>query len=166
MQLNDLNSILVYIYFGVGITAEVYVFTQVKLRLDRSMISITVVYLASFLLRFPFLSSGGQGNNLSTSCAQMLIQALLYFFIFEMRRLRDKLSSDDITNHLARRKISLAILATVYSLFFASYIPIYVYLFLKHFNQDTTLSEHRSLFDTLWFARTAMQELLTVFMSL
>jgi len=134
MNLDDINSVLVYIYFAIGISTEIYVFVRIKERLDRSMIAITVVYLASFLLRFPFLSNGGQGMNLSTFCAQMLMQALLYFFIFEMRRLRDKLSSDDLQSHIARRKKTLYILSAVYTFFFASYIPIYVYLFMKFYN--------------------------------
>ena len=78
------------VLFSFTLAAELFVFIKVKMRLDLSMIFIALAYLLSFGLR-AFID--GKLNSLS-ACASLLIQGIMFYFVFEMMRLKDKLSSE------------------------------------------------------------------------
>lgn len=92
---------MAYVLFFVALLLEAYVLYRVKLRLDTSMIVISLAFLLQFFLRLPFLSYDGQGVNAFASLAHALMYALLYYFIFEMWRHQAKLQSDTLEAHLA-----------------------------------------------------------------
>jgi hypothetical protein len=46
------------------------------------MMIISLAYLLSFFLRLPLFSDNGKGMNIVTGMANVLIYAVLYYFIF------------------------------------------------------------------------------------
>lgn len=68
-----------------SLVLEVYVAIRVRLQLDWAIIVIALAYLVSFLIRTPIFPT--KQLNLVHALASMLIWAMMYFFVFEMRRL-------------------------------------------------------------------------------
>lgn len=68
-----------------SLTLEVFVGFRVRMKLDWAMIVIALAYLVSFLIRTPIFPA--KQLNLVHALASMLIWAMMYFFVFEMRRL-------------------------------------------------------------------------------
>lgn len=56
--------------------------------------------------------------NLISAISSVLIHALLYFFVFQMQRLRNKLSSSSLLEHLSRRRKLVVEMIVIYSLLF------------------------------------------------
>ena len=75
-------------YIQASFLLEAYVIIRVLFRLDPAIYFILAAYLA-FITRLPPLS--GEGMNLISGLGIQLIYGLLYFFVFEMLRLRLKL---------------------------------------------------------------------------
>ena len=84
---------MVFVYFSVGVVLEAWLIYRVRMRLDVSMIVITASYILSYCLRFPQLSNDGEGLNMATTISISITYFLLYYFIFEMRGIVDKLRS-------------------------------------------------------------------------
>ena len=61
--LNSINVIMTSAYLALTCLMVTFVFISVCMRLDRSMIFISLVYPVSYLLRMPlsFLNQGGKG---------------------------------------------------------------------------------------------------------
>ena len=72
-DISSLSGILVYLYFSIALVAIIYVFVRVLMRLDPSMITISLLYLLSFFLRFPLLGSLTQKVNYFVNIAHSLI---------------------------------------------------------------------------------------------
>ena len=87
--LNSINSVITPIIFGLGCIIATLVFIETRFKLDPSMIVLAAIFLVSFFLRLPFIASIDKGENPFFAMATILIFAMLYFFVFEMRRLRD-----------------------------------------------------------------------------
>ena len=64
--------------------------------------------------------------NLVSGMGNVLIYALLYFFVFEMQRLRNKLSSHNLQDHLVRRRKLVVKVIAVYSLYLVFYMGIFI----------------------------------------
>ena len=101
--------------FGITLIAQVLVLLKVKMSsLDASMIVISLAYVVSFLLRIFFT---GSSLNVITLTAATIIWSILFFFIFEMKKLKSKLSSDTLEDFIARNKplrIERVVLYVVY----------------------------------------------------
>ena len=91
--MNNLNSIMNEIYLPISVLLVIVVFYRVRMRLDPPMIIISIAYPLSFFFRLPlsFLNPGGMGQNHFTAIANIIILSLIFYFVFEMMRLRDKL---------------------------------------------------------------------------
>ncbi len=81
-NLEIVNTVLPYLYFGLALVLEAFVFCKVKFRLDLSMMIISLAYLLSLFLRLPLFSDNGKGMNIVTGMSYVLIYAVLYYFIF------------------------------------------------------------------------------------
>ena len=78
------------------------------------MILISLAYTLSFLLRIFFT---GSSLNVITLTAATIIWSILFFFVFEMKRLENKLRSDTLEDNIranTRLKIEMAVLYTLY----------------------------------------------------
>ncbi len=84
------------IYLAMSALLVIVVFYRVRMRLDPPMIFISLAYPISFFLRLPlsFLNREGKGQNPYTAIAIIIIFSLIYYFVFEMMRLRDKIQSE------------------------------------------------------------------------
>lgn len=80
-------------YFQVALSwsLSLFFFVRVRTGLDRAMIIIVIAYDLTFLMD---ITSGIDWIDIVSPTNGALIWALLYFFVFEMIRLRDKLESD------------------------------------------------------------------------
>ncbi len=94
--LNDINGIMTPIFFGLGCIMVAALFYRVRFRLDKSMFLISIVHLSGFFFRLPFLFDIQEGENPFYSIANLLIFAMLYYFVFEMRKLKDKFESNSL----------------------------------------------------------------------
>ena len=63
------------------------------------MVIVSAAYLFAFLIRLPIFDLG-MDLNILTAAAFQIIWLSMYFFVFEMRRLRDLLTSVDIEEQL------------------------------------------------------------------
>ena len=86
-----MNDVLSVILFVLSLLLEIYVAIKVKMMLDWSMIAIALAYMVSFLIRTPIFPESDL--NLVHALASMVIWGIMYFFVFEMRRLQDTLLS-------------------------------------------------------------------------
>lgn len=82
------SSILGIAFFSISLIFSVIVLVDTRGRLDPAMIAICIAYLVSFGLRLPFLSSDVLSQFIQ-SFAHFTLTAFMYFFVFEMRRLKD-----------------------------------------------------------------------------
>lgn len=112
------------------VMAEALVLWRVRLAwLDTSMIVISIAYTVSFAARLFFR---GGSLNLLTNCAGYLIWAILFFFVFEMKRVENKLSSDSFDEDIRRNSRFSAEKIVFYSIFVGvCTIPIWVFYILK-----------------------------------
>ena len=94
--LNDINGIVTPMFFGLGCIMVATLFYRVRFRMDKSMFFISIVYLSGFFFRLPFLFDIQKGDNPYFSIANLLIFAMLYYFVFEMRKLKDKFESNSL----------------------------------------------------------------------
>ena len=162
-SLNHINNILVYTYFSIGLALEAWVVYRVRMRLDPSMIVITASYILSYCLRFPQLSNDGAGLNLATTVSISITYFLLYYFIFEMRRMVDQLRSENFEEHLALRKRSQRVACAVYFLFFARIaLSVVIMVFDEYYAEQ--FQEHLALFDGLRILRGAVRLIVDLFM--
>ena len=117
--LNASISIITPILFGLAGTLASLMFVMTRCKLDNSMIVLTATFLVCFFVRLPFiddLSAEADDNPIFVS-AFLLIFAMLYFFVFEMQRLRDKITSDSVEENLAKCKQTNLIKSVIYGLF-------------------------------------------------
>jgi hypothetical protein len=127
--LNTFNAYLSSILFTVAILLESLVFYKVGKRLDKAMIFIMVAYIISMALRLPFLSDDGAASNESTAIASAMIVGMIYYYIFEILRLRDKLVSPTFEGHLERTKKTKIMMIVVYTWF--GLIHVFLAVFLR-----------------------------------
>lgn len=93
-SIDGLNAFLSIAFTVITGCLEVFVAYKVRLHLDPAMIVISLAYFLSQLFRTPIFTE--TDLNLIHASASMLIWGSLYFFVFEMKRLEDKLKSDSI----------------------------------------------------------------------
>ena len=72
------------------------------------------VFLASFFIRLPFMWKEELEENLTFAFATTLSYGMIYFFVLEMRRLKDMLESDTKAMFAIRktRNLQIAFFAT------------------------------------------------------
>lgn len=83
VTLDDFNFYLGIVLFTLALSLSIFVAIKGRLRFDKAMIFIMLAYILVFALELPFIS--GKGMNVVSVAAGALTQALLYFFVFEMR---------------------------------------------------------------------------------
>jgi hypothetical protein len=93
MDIDYINLILASVILGIGSLLSIVVAVRTRLKLDFSMIVISLGYLLSFILRLPF-SSSLKGLNFFTGVAFLIVWSSMYFFVFEMKILEDTLKAD------------------------------------------------------------------------
>jgi hypothetical protein len=92
-NLNSFNSYLAYAYFGLSIISVTYVLARTKFRLDNSALILIIINLSTCLIRI-FVNQEDAKDFLA-SLALNMQWAAIYFFVFEMRKLEDKLKSEN-----------------------------------------------------------------------
>ena len=99
--------------FSITLVLELIVLVKVRMRLDISMIIISLAYLFSFGLRSLL---DGKVSYLS-GAAVLITEGTMYYFVFEMRRLKDKLSSEILEESLVKAKRTRLVKWIVFSSF-------------------------------------------------
>ena len=102
-NLQVVSAVLSIVHFSFTLIAEVALFVRARKRLDLSMIIVAVAYLFAFLIRLPIFELGMDLNILTAGSFQ-IIWLSMYFFVFEMRRLQDLLTSIDIEEQLNKAR--------------------------------------------------------------
>lgn len=89
------------------------------------MYTIQAAYLASFILRLAF---SGDSLNLMTSVAATLVWSMLFFFVFEMKKVDNKLSSNSLAESITRERRLRCKKLLLYSVFIAgAVLPVWAY---------------------------------------
>ncbi len=83
-SLTETEEVLSIILLSISILLEVFVAYKVRLRLDWSMITISLAFLLSFLFRTIVTPMPLGVSRILQATAALLIQAMLFFFVFEM----------------------------------------------------------------------------------
>ena len=99
-DLDNFCFIYSIVLFCVTFTLELFVVVKVRMRMDLPMILIILAYLFSFGLG-AFMNGNLAYLSASTT---FLIQLIMYFFVFEMMKVKDKLSSESFAESLAKYK--------------------------------------------------------------
>ena len=100
-NLHVISGALAIVHFSFTFIIEVAVVLRARTRLDLSMIVVSVAYLFAFLIRLPIFDLG-MDLNILTAAAFQIIWLSMYFFVFEMRRLQDLLTSIDIEEKIEK----------------------------------------------------------------
>ena len=140
--LNSINRHMIYTYLPITTLLMIGVFYRVRMRLDPAMIFISLAYPLSFFFRLPlsFLNQGGKGQNPFSAIAYVIIFSLIYYFVFEMMRLRDKIQSDSHHELRERQRKTQNLKIVFYTIYFfgeAGIVLTYRIIF-KYFNQVVT----------------------------
>lgn len=109
-------------YFLSSVICQLYLLLSLSFKLDVAAYIIIFLEFVSVLFRMPFVSGGGESwisplTRMLLSLAQKLIWASLYFFVFEMGRVRDRLVSEskaDFEGRARRARILLLLVMTVF----------------------------------------------------
>ena len=141
-SLNSLNRILIETYLPITLLLVFAVFVQVRMRLDPAMIIISLAYPLCFFFRLPlpFLNKAGAGQNPFSAIASIIIFSLIYYFVFEMMHLRDKIQSDSHHELRERQRKTQNLKIAFYTIYFfgeAGIVLTYRIIF-KYFNQVVT----------------------------
>ncbi len=99
-SLDTVRKIITPIYFSVGCLMQAVFLYRVRCRLDFSMYFISATFLAAFFFRLPFIANTKDGNSPFLAIASLLIFGLIYYFVFKMVKVKDKLESRDLKEHL------------------------------------------------------------------
>jgi len=102
-NLQKVNGIIAWVHFSITLVVSIAVIAKSWRRMDLSMFFISGCFLAAFVVRLPYLSKSA-GPNLMTIIAFHLIWLTLCFFIFEMRRFLDKITSQDFQHLVGKAK--------------------------------------------------------------
>ena len=98
----DFYEILSYTQFSVALILSLLVGIRGFAWHDRAMIFIMISYTLSFAIELPFLD--GKWMPVFKPLNGTISQGLLYFFVFEMLRLMNKLQSSSFTDHLEKSR--------------------------------------------------------------
>lgn len=164
-SLSTFTAYLGSVLFSVAFVLESILFYRVGKRLDKAMIVIMLAYLISMFLRLPFLTDDGAASNEATAIATALIVGMIYFFIFEILRLRDKLESASLEFHLNKNKRTKIMMIIVYTIFGLIHVFLAVFLRVMASEAPETVSNNLSLFDFLHVMRSAPRLALDLFMA-
>jgi len=116
-KLNNINEYVSVILFTLAsiLTAGLYV--KVGKRLDIAMHVLIAIFLTSFFFRLPFFWNEEDPTNLMFGIASTLVYGIIYFFVFELRRLKDMLESDTKAMLESRKKRTKTIIIVFYSVY-------------------------------------------------
>lgn len=117
--LNTFNQYLSSITFALALVASVAVLILIKMRLDKSMMLLVALFLVGSFLRLPFFIEKDQRKNIALAVAYEVYHSFLYFFVFEMMRLKDLLQSETSLHYAIlnrKRKVAMAVFYTVFAL--------------------------------------------------
>lgn len=147
---------------GVGCTLTLFVAVRGGLLLDKAMIFIMLSYSISFATDVPILDQ--RWWNVMRPLSTGITIGLIYFFIFEMMRLRDKLESESFEEHVKRHRALRVVKWVVYSIWVVAQLTIGIIFRYFENMQPEIIAENHSLFDGIIIARTATRLGLEAFM--
>ena len=124
------------VLFSFTLTLELIVLVMVRMRLDASMIIISLAYLSSFGLRSLL---DGKVSYLSAA-AVLITEGTMYYFVFEMRRLKDKLSSESLEESLVKAKRTRLLKLVVFGNFLIFSVGLLVVFYVIGKNSDPRIS--------------------------
>lgn len=126
VELQDFNFLFLIVIVTLTAIAQGLVFLRVGIKnFDVSMLVIQLAYLFSFILRLIF---SGATLNLSDSIAANLIWSILFYFVFEMKKVENKLSSNSLAESNYRNKRLKKEMLILYSTYIGlAVLPIWVY---------------------------------------
>lgn len=126
------------------------------------MIFILVSYQLAFIMELPFKFTL---MDILRPLNEALTQGLLYYFVFEMLRLRDKLESDTFEEHLLRQRKTLLAKRLVFAIFAFTHVIIsYSSRILMQAYPQYSAS-NKPLFDGIAVAKTVGRVSLDLFMA-
>ena len=144
------------------LVAEAYVVIKVRMRLDWSMITIAVAYLLSFFFRTPIFPE--TELNLVHAFASMVIWGIMYFFVFEMKRLQDTLTSQTLKDNLAKAKKTSFYRWLVFSVFLLVIVSSANALYLTKMTSNDTYLQYQTMFDIVLIVRGISKILIDIYM--
>lgn len=115
-RLQLISAVLSIVHFSFTFIVEIALLVRARKRLDLSMIIVALAYLFAFLIRLPIFDLG-MDLNILTATAFQIIWLSMYFFVFEMRRLQDLLTSIDLEEQMIKARRTYVIKWTVYITF-------------------------------------------------
>ena len=157
-----MNDVLSVILFVLSLLLEIYVAIKVKMMLDWSMIAIALAYMVSFLIRTPIFPESDL--NLVHALASMVIWGIMYFFVFEMRRLQDTLLSQNLKERIARQRRTSIIALVVYIFFFGFVVSSAVALYVTKMVSKQAYLEAQAVFDVILIIRGVIKFCTDAFM--
>lgn len=152
MTFEEFYNDLSYTLLAVGCSLSLFVGWKGGMRLDKAMIFIMLSYCLSFIMELPVVD--GHWWNVMRPINTGITQGLLYFFAFEMMRLRDKLESDSFEEQLRRHKALKVVMWVVYSIWFVAQVVVGVMFRYLENMQPEVIAENSEVFDSIIILRT------------
>jgi hypothetical protein len=151
--LNRFNEYISVTLFTLASIVAAALYASVRMRLDVSMHVLILIFLAAFFIRLPFLWEEEQGINLNFVFASNLTYGIIYYFVFELRRLKDMLESDSIAILETKKQRTRVYLIIFYIVYVSGNAGILITfrIFIQYFPEIWT--QNRSIFDVLTMIR-------------
>lgn len=102
---------------------------------------------------------------MATASGASLIVGLIYFFIFEMLRLRDKLESESVAELETKMKRAKVLKLTVFITFCLTHLALSISLRALQTEAPVLVAENQTLFDVLHIVRGLSRIALDLFMA-
>lgn len=151
--LNSINKYLSSIIFGLAFLSTSLVLVLVRLRLDKSMILLMIIFITGFFCRLPFFWREEQPSNLAFALATTVILTILYYFVFEMRRLKEMIISETQAALEARAKATRIVFIAFYLIFAIGNAGILLADYICTSYYPDVILSYATLFDTLILVR-------------
>ena len=148
--LESIKGVMTPIYFGLGCLMEAVLLYRVRCRLDFSMYFVSASFLAAFFFRLPFIGDSKEGDGFYQGLSTFLIFAMIYYFVFEMVKLKDKLESDDLYENIKRRKRTIIIEWAFFITFFLFDSCIFSSFKIIQFYYPEKIADVRHIYDILF----------------
>lgn len=152
-DLHTVNGYLATIYLSVTATAVTYALLKTQFRLDLPAYVMITLNIATGILRLPLFTTNHVEVSLVAYIALDLQWSMLYYFVFEMKKLEDKISSREIKEFVTRNRKRLYTQWFVWIFHFAINLPCAITVYSFKGQGEQYYANHISTVDNLLLTR-------------
>lgn len=162
--IDDLDNLLSILFFTFTLIDALFVFVRLKFHLDLAAMVISFSYLFSMFFRLPIFSSDDVNAAFWPALAQKLIWGSLYYFVFEMKKMEDKLKSETYEEHKRMMKKTKLVKWIVMSTFIIVIAPLEMSIYLFKIIDYRLFDDKIAIFNIVLFIRSLLKLIVDSYM--